>query len=216
MGDPAARPPLLIRPAWTAADLDAVYRLTHDAYVALGYVPPQPDGRLRHYGDVEAAPENVVLVAEEAGAIVGTVSVTVDGPAGLHVDHDFRAACDAVRAEGMPVGAAWRIVTLPDHRASSALVLELIRAVIDVLHRFGVTTALLSFAPNHERAYTRLLGMATIARTEGAADLRTPAVLMRADVPESARRLPPHDNPVLTTLVAERRRLLEALRRRAA
>lgn len=211
-----ADPPLTIRPAWTADDLDAVYRLTHDAYVALGYIAPQPAGRLRHYADIDAAPENVVLVGDEGGTIVGTVSVTVDGPARLHVDHDFRAACDAVRAEGAPVAASWRIVTAPDHRASSALVLELIRAVIDVVRRFGVDTVLMSFAPHHERAYSRLLGMTTLARTEGTADLSTPAVLMRASTLECARRLPPHDNPVLTTLVAERRRLLEAVRRQAA
>lgn len=207
---------MLIRPALDAADFDAVYRLTHDAYVALGYIGPQPDGRLRHYADIDAAPENMVVVAVDDDAIVGTVSITLDGPDGLHVDHDFPAACDAVRAEGRPIGAAWRIITEPGHRATMALVLDLIRATTDILGRCGIETALLSFAPRHERAYQRLLGLATIARTEGTADLRTSAVLMRGSVAEAARRLPPLDNPALATLAAERKRLLEVIRRVAA
>lgn len=207
---------MVIRPALSDDDLDQVYRLTHDAYVSLGYIDPQPDGRLRHYPDIDSAPENVVLVAEEDGMIVGTVSVTLDGPAGLHVDHDFRAACDTVRAEGQPVAAVWRIMTAPDRRSTSALVLALIRAATDVLSGFGLDTTLMSFAPHHERAYRRLLDMRTIARTEGTADLRTAAVLMRASAVESTRRLGPAANPALATLVAERRRLLDVLRRTAA
>lgn len=208
---------MLIRPIIDDQELDAVHRLIHDAYVEQGYIEPRPDGRLRHYADIEAAPENMVLVAIDGGAIVGTVSVTLDGPAGLHVDHDFRALCDDVRAEGLPVGAVWRIVTEPGHRASRALVIELIRGTIAVFQRVGVATSLCTFAPRHERAYERLLGFRTIGRAAGIdGEVSTPAVLMRIAVTEAARRLPPHDNPAIDTLVAERMRLLAMVRRVAA
>ncbi|MCC7019515.1 MAG: hypothetical protein IT332_07160 [Ardenticatenales bacterium] len=205
-----------IRPILNDAELDDVQRLTHDQYVAEGYTTPQPDGRLRYYDEIEAAPENMVLVAIDDGAIVGTVSVTLDGPAGLHVDHDFGAACAAVRAEGPTVGGVWRIVTEPDLRTSRTVILELIRSSTDVLRRFGVSTALCEFAPRHEHVYRKLLGFATVARCEGLGEVRSPAVLMRASVAEAARRLPPGDNASLATLVAERQRLLDVLRRTAA
>jgi len=205
-----------IRPVIDDTDLDHVYRMTHDAYVELGYIAPRPDGRFRHYEDVDAAPENMVLVAVEEGVIVGTVSVTLDGPAGFHVDHDFATEIAAVRAEGQPVGASWRIVTEPRHRASTAVVLELIRATVDVFARFGVATGLCTFAPRHERAYQRAIGMETIARTDGVGEVKTPAVLMRGDIATIALRWPPHDNPTLATLVAERKRLLDVVRRDAA
>lgn len=207
---------MLIRPILNDDDLDHVHRLTHDAYVEQGYITPRPDGRLRHYVEIEAAPENMVLVAIDGGEIVGTVSMTLDGPAGLHVDHDFHAACDAVRAERQPVAAVWRIVTEPGHRATQALVIELIRATISVLDRCGVVTSLCAFTPRHERAYERLLGFKTIDRCSGIKEVSTPIVLMRQSVAEAAKRLPPLDNPAIDTLVAERMRLLAVVRRVAA
>lgn len=207
---------MFIRPILSDDELDIVHRLTHDQFVAEGFARPQSDGRLRYYNDIEAAPENMVLVAVDDGMIVGTVSVTLDGPAGLHVDHDFGEQCAAIRAEGRPVGGVWRIVTDTQLRGSRTVILELIRATVDVLVRFGIPTALCEFGPHHERAYHKLLGFSTVARSTSLAQLAAPAVLMRASVAEAARRCPPHDNPTLATLVAERRRLLDALRRAAA
>lgn len=207
---------MLIRPILSDDDLDHVHRLTHDAYVAEGFAAPQLDGRLRYYAEIDAAPENMVLVAVDDDVIVGTVSVTLDGSAGLHVDHDFAAECAAIRAEGPTVGGVWRIVTEPGLRTSLTVILELIRSAADVLDRFGVETALCEFGPHHERAYRRLLGFTTVARSTLLSELTAPAVLMRVSVADAIRRLPPHVNPTLATLVAERRRLLDALRRAAA
>ena len=209
---------MLIRPATSTADLDAVYRLTHDAYIALGYCAPQPDGRLRHYTDIDTAPENMVVVVEEAGAIVGTVSITLDGPAGLPSEQRFGGAVDAIRAEGTVIGACWRLVTEPGHRATDAVLIELMRSTVTVFSGFGVDTALLSLAPRHERAYNRIFGTVTIARTSDAAGaaVSSPLVLVRGSVAAGIRRLPPDDNPALATLVAERRRLIAAVRDVAA
>jgi len=207
---------MIVRPVLSDADMDAVYRLTHDGYVEQGYIAPQPEGRLRHHVDVDAAPENMVLVAVDGSAIVGTVSITLDGPAGLHADHDFNVDCDAVRAEGWPVGAVWRIVTEPGHRASRATVLLLIQAATTVMFRADVETALCTFAPHHERAYAHLLGFRTIARSDGVREVATPAVLMRQRVADAAARIGLLEDPALATLVAERRRLIAAVRRVAA
>jgi len=207
---------MLIRPALNEADMDAVYRLTHDAYVALGYIQPRPEHMLRHYMEIEGLPENMVVVAVDDGAIVGTVSITLDGPGGLHTDHDFAGACDAIRAEGRPIGAAWRIITEPGHRATMALVVELIRAAITVFQHCGTATGLCTFAPRHERVYMRLLGFQTIARTDGVGAVNTAAVLMRGSVAEAMQRMVPPENPALATLATERMRLIAALRRAAA
>lgn len=206
---------MLIRPAFDAQELDQVYRLTHDAYVEQGYIQARPDGLLRHYAEVDAAPENMVLVAVEDGIVVGTVSVTLDGPAGFHVDHDFPAECAAIRAEGGNVGASWRIITAPGYRSSMSLVVDLIRSTIDVLHRFDVETILCSFNPRHERIYRKMFGMSTVAHSDGVGAVKSPAVLMRASISEAVKSWPPPFNPALATLAAERARLLHALSRLA-
>jgi len=207
---------MLIRPVLNTKELDQVHRLTHDAYVEQGYIQPRSDGRLRHYVDIEDSPENMVLVAVDEGAIVGTVSITLDGPAGFHTDHDFPAECRAIRAEGKSVGASWRIITAPGHRDSKALVVDLIRSTVDVLHRFEVETILCTFNPRHERIYQRLFGMVAVARTDGVGEVKSAAVLMRASISEGVKAWPSAFNPALATLVAERSRLLDLVQRVAA
>jgi|JI10StandDraft_1071094.scaffolds.fasta_scaffold16901_1 hypothetical protein len=194
---------IVIRPIFGDAELDHVHRLTHDAYVARGLTARQANGRLRYFAGVEAVPENMVLVATCEDAIVGTVSVTLDGPGGLSVDLDFKAACDAIRAEGPTIGCVWRIVTDPGLRTGVAVVLELIRSAAFVLDRFGVDTALIQLAPRHERVYQRLLGFLPVARTAALVELASPAVLMRVVVAEAVRRVPPHPNPHLAALGVE-------------
>ena len=96
---------MIIRRAISREDFEAVWRLTHDMYVAEGYAEPQPDGLLRHYPHLDAIPETVVFLAEdEDGTLLGSNSYTLDGPAGLHVDDDFRDVVDAVRAECRATG----------------------------------------------------------------------------------------------------------------
>lgn len=203
---------IVVRPVLQPSDLDEVHRLTHDAYLALGYIDPQPDGRFRHYAAVEYAPENMVLVAADGDAIVGTISATIDGPCGLPVDHDFVPTCDAVRAEGRSVGVVWRMVTTPAHRANIKLALALIGASLEVLERFGTDTVLISPTPHHERAYEHVFGLRPIARTAVTSYVRTALVLMRGSVSEAAGRISRPASWTIATLVAERRRLLTALR----
>lgn len=199
---------LVIRPIQGEAELDHIHRLTHDAYVARGLTAQQADGRLRYFAGVEGLPENMVLVATCGGAILGTVSVTLDGPGGLSVDLDFAAPCAAIRAEGPAVGCVWRIVTDPGLRTGVSVVLDLIRSAAAVLDRFGVGTALVQLGPHHERVYQRLLGFSSVARTATLSTLATPAVLMRVAVTDAARRVPSRPNPALDELVAQRRRVL--------
>ena len=169
----------------SAKDMEAVYRLTHDAYVAEGYIKPHPDGWLIHYPELDDIPETTVLVASEGKRgrrVVGTVSWTRDGKRGLHVDHDFKAEVDAVRAEGLRLGAAWRIVTTEDCRSKIAVIMALVRAVVHDMISSGMEVALFSFNPKHAGAYARLLNMDVIAERSGVAGLNAaPAVLMRAD-----------------------------------
>jgi hypothetical protein len=49
------------------------------------------------------APPGVTLIALEAAATVGTMTLRLDGPTGLAADEGYRATIDAVREQGRSV-----------------------------------------------------------------------------------------------------------------
>jgi hypothetical protein len=164
------------------AEMEDVYRLTHDCFVASGYCTPKPDGRLIHHPHLHGIPQTTVLVAVVNDEIVGTNTWTLDGPAGLHVDRDFRQEVDAIRGEGRILACSYRIVTRVGYRNERSIVTGLIRETLNQFVAIGGQTAVFSFNPKHERVYQRLLNMATIARRTDCRDFNTPLVLMRMDV----------------------------------
>jgi hypothetical protein len=174
--------------------MEAVWRLTHDEYVKMGYAAPRPDRLLRHF-DLDGIDETAVWIAEEEdaiGTVLGTISVTVDGPAGLHVDEEFRDAADAVRKEcrltGKKLAAPWRIVTRSDHHGQLAISMALINACVEHVVNQGLDVTLYTFNPRHEKFYKRMLGFETIAGPRPSPAVRNaPAVLMRGDLEVVAR-----------------------------
>ncbi|MFH1022798.1 MAG: hypothetical protein V1809_05365 [Planctomycetota bacterium] len=174
---------IVIRPVQNSGEMDDVYRLTHDSYVERGYCVPQPDGRLIHYPHLDGISETTMLVAIWNGRIVGTNSLTFDGPEGLHVDAEFKTECDVLRATGRRLGASWRIATRKDCRDERKVIMGLIRETVRSFVSEGGETCVFTFNPRHERVYQRLLNMKTVARSEGTAGLtNAPAVFMRCDV----------------------------------
>ncbi|MBK8541238.1 MAG: hypothetical protein IPL60_14730 [Ardenticatenia bacterium] len=177
-----------IRPVQTATDLDRVSRLVHDVYVSAGYFDPRPDGRLSVYGEYDPLPETLVLAAFEGDDVVGTLSITLDGPHGMSCEHDFGPACAAIRAEGRPLMAVWRNATADSHR-TSRIDLELIRTGAVFGIGLGIGTFVSTVEPSLERAYVKLFGMTTVARTDGVDGVRGAGLLMCGSVPETYARL---------------------------
>ncbi|MBI3831317.1 MAG: hypothetical protein HY291_17495 [Planctomycetes bacterium] len=180
---------LIVRPVRNAEEMDEVYRLTHDAYVGRGYNPPQPDGRLVHYPHLDAIPETTVLIAVENGRILGTNSITLDGPLGLSVDGDFKPECDAIRKERRPLATSWRIATREDLRSETRVVMGLIQETVRCGISAGVLTCMFTFNPRHERIYKKLLNLETVAQCAETKGLKNaPAILMRLDLENCPQR----------------------------
>jgi hypothetical protein len=175
-----ARP--IVRPIRNTSELQEVYRLTHDCYVNSGYCKPHPTGMVVHYAPYDHIAETTILVALLDGQIVGSVSITVDGPSGFTVDEDFNDECIAIRQEGKPVAVVWRLVVKKSEQPSRMVVVSLINEVVSRLRRFEINTALFSVNPKHENVYRRLLNMSVVARKSGSNGLENaPAVLLRGD-----------------------------------
>ncbi len=179
--------PYVVRPAQGRAELDAVHRLTHDSIVAAGYMSATPDGRLDSYPALDASPFTTVLVAVRDGTIIGTNSLTADGPLGLHTDLYFPTETNAVRRDRRRLVSSFRIATAPtvQNRLGYALILDLVKWTLVVASEaYRFETMLCTFNPKHETVYRRMLAATSLARQTRVAhgDVNAGAVLMRIDV----------------------------------
>jgi hypothetical protein len=168
------------------ADMDQVYRLTHDTLVAAGDIIPLPSGKIVSFPGLDGINETSVLVAECEGRIVGTNSLTLDGPAGLHCDHGFREETNRIRREGRPLASSWRIATSPSFRRGKRLVQDLMVETLRLCLEFELQTCLFVFPPKFESFYQRAIAAETVSRGNISVNGRDlPAVLMRADCERS-------------------------------
>lgn len=88
--NPEAPAPLSFGIAQTREELDAAFRILHDAYVGMGYMDPDPSGmRVTAY---HALPTTHTLIARWDGQVVATVSVIQDGELGIPADKIFDLA----------------------------------------------------------------------------------------------------------------------------
>lgn len=167
-----------VRLVENAAEMDAVYRLTHDAYLKQGYCTLQPNRKLVHYPHLDNISETKVLVALKNSKIVGTISFTVDGPKGLPADIDFKSEVDKLRRKGLALVSSWWIATLNEENGRK-VVMKLIVKMVELEIQTGATHFVNSCNPRHEKVYKRLLNMNTLTRKQALNGLiNQPAVLM--------------------------------------
>jgi hypothetical protein len=175
---------LIVRKVETQAELEAVYRLTHDAYVAEGYAKPQPDGMLRHYERYDRLEETDIFIAVDNGEIIGTNTLTASNLTGFPMDEDFPDEVDQIRHRsfimGRYLGASWRIATAPECRKGLAVILALIKATVERCAELGINEMIYVFNPKHVPIYKRLLGMSTVTQKHIEA-VGAPGVLMYSD-----------------------------------
>lgn len=180
---------VIIRPVRSEDELATVHLLTHDAYVAKGYVAAQPGRKLAHYSDFDHLPETTVLVAIRENEIIGTVSMTMDGPWGLTLDKDFKKICDSLRYSGRSLAVIWRLVIAKSSGPSLQLLLTLMKRIIDETGMQGANTALITVNPNHQSAYQRILNATVLSTNNFTKGLdNAPGVLLRLDY----ERYPPN------------------------
>jgi len=149
-------------------EMEDVWRLAHDVYVQEGYCKPQPDGLLIHHPELDGIWETTVIIARERGRIIGTNSITIDSNRLLHIEEIFPKQVAFVREEckqqQVRLASSWRIVTSPQSRSKTRLLLEIIWATFRIIHQVcGAEVALYTFHPKHVGFYTRVVGMTALA-----------------------------------------------------
>ena len=187
---------VVVTPVRDRCELDRVYRLVHDAYLEAGYISPQPGRRLIYCPHLDLAPETTAFVAKAGGEIVGTSTVTLDGPAGLHLDDEYPDEVAAVRREVRSLASSWRLALKASAPERVYVLLGLIRANQQLLYANGVQTCLFTLVPHFEPLYRRLFNARLIASkplghactSEQLLMFQCPTVLMRWDAESCPRR----------------------------
>lgn len=178
---------VIIRTVQNADELHAVRRLHHDSWVQEGYREPDSSGIINRSPEFDTDCNTTVFAASENEQIVGTNTLTIDGPLGVPMDHGLKHHVDEIRASCNVMAASWRISTLPGYRGSRNLVIRLIIHTIEAAQEQNVDTCIFLFNKKHERVYKRLIGATT--HGDGGAPFadapRWHSVLMRLDMSQS-------------------------------
>lgn len=124
----------------------------------------------------------ITLIASGAdGEAVGTLTLGLDGPAGLLVDGVYGSELDAARAAGRRVCELTRLAV--DERADSKTVLAALFGLAfllgRVLHR--ATDVFIEVNPRHVAFYERALGFVVAAGQQICERVKAPSVLLRLD-----------------------------------
>jgi hypothetical protein len=165
--------------------LDDVYRLTHDSLVDAGDILPQEDDQIISAPHLDRIAQTTIVIAEKNEEIVGTVSVTIDGPSGLISDNYFREETDLVRSRcNGAFCSTWRMATAKEYRGNLRLVQELILESFNIARENSCELCLFVFNERHVRVYKRLIKAEVIARKDASVDQNTqlPVVLMQMDM----------------------------------
>jgi predicted GNAT family N-acyltransferase len=169
--------------AETISDLYRVYRLCYEVYFAEGYCAYNPAGILCHYPKLDTLPEtSILMIEDDMGNLIASNTLTLDSPAGFHVDEDFPDEVNEIRQqckEQRKLAASWRIITAMGLRNTRKVVFELIRKTINLGIVKGVDYCLFSFNPKHEDFYKKYLNLETIGGVKLChAANNAPAILM--------------------------------------
>lgn len=117
--DPAPDTRLVLKIADTKEELEACFKLLHDAYVSSGFMKPAPSGlRATIY---HALPTTTTLCAKFDGQVVGTLSLIRESVFGFPLQAIFDLK--AVRARGGKIAEVSALAVHPDFRKTGGAIL---------------------------------------------------------------------------------------------
>lgn len=161
-------------------ELRGATTLVESRYAARGYLLKSDDDGLQ---------PGVTLIAAEREAIVGTLTLRLDGPEGLAADRSYADAIDAVRHARGGVCELTRLALArgADSRSVLSALFASAYVVATRLHR--VTDAFIEVNPRHVAFYRALLGFAVAAGERVCPRVMAPAVLLRLEIARLEARL---------------------------
>jgi N-acyl amino acid synthase FeeM len=169
-------------------ELKAAGDLVMRRYAWRGYMV---DARmLDHPAPGESVSAAITLIANDAaGETVGTLTLGLDGPAGLSVDDTYRSELDAVRGAGRRICELTRLAVDESAHSKSVLAALFSQAFLmgRVLHR--ATDVFIEVNPRHVAFYKRAMGFIVAAGERICERVKAPSVLLRLEAEKLEGRL---------------------------
>lgn len=129
----------------------------------------------------QGTPNRITLTATDHDAIIGTITVGLDGPEGLHAEDTFAEEVAGLRAAGHRICEFTKLAMDPVSGAKQVLA-SLFHVAYIVAYRFkGFDTLLIEVNPRHVNYYTRMLGCKVLGEERMNRRVDAPAVLLHLD-----------------------------------
>jgi hypothetical protein len=174
----AWRTSIAVRPEQVQAAQDLVQR----RYAWRGY-------RMSQQASAVEQGLQVVLLAQNAGRLMGTLTVRPDSPRGLYAESSYGDEIHALRKRGHRLGELCRLAVEEgaDWRAALDALVQSAYLVTHVVH--ALTDVLIEVNPRHVRFYRRVFGFAVAAAERMCERVGAPSMLLRLDLECFSRRL---------------------------
>ncbi len=153
--DAAPSPKLVLKLAETREELEACFRILHDAYVQTGLMDPDPSGmRVTVY---HALPTTSTLLAKYGDEVVGTLSLVRESAMGFPLQRIFEI--DAVRAAGGRVAEVSSLAVKRSFQSRGGIILfPLMKFMYEYATRcFDTRHLVIAVNPRHIGMYESLL-----------------------------------------------------------
>lgn len=183
---PISIPPgLTFQLARTKEDLEAAFKLLHNAYVEQGFIEPQDSGMrfiIQH-----ALPTTSILIAKMNDVVVGTISVMRDTPLGLPMEKAFDIS--HLKVKGQRVSEFSSLAIHPDFRRSMSGVIFFpltLYAANFAKNCFGTDYLVFNLYPHHADFYNAIFGSTYLKSQKAITEdyLGAPAAGIQLDLKE--------------------------------
>ncbi|HZP88363.1 MAG TPA: hypothetical protein VFB54_16245 [Burkholderiales bacterium] len=166
-------------------DIASAHRLVRTRYAWRGYDIPEANRNGTGAPDFE---RNVVFIAKNNGAIVGTITLGLDREEGLLAEHTYPEAIQAKREEGGVVCEVTRLAVAEDADSKPVLAALFSLAYATASAR-GVTDVFIEVTPRHAAFYSRALGFRIASKGRVCQRVGVQSALLWLEMDELEQRL---------------------------
>ena len=163
----------------TESEIAEIWHLAYTQYVQRGYIPRNPEELYVSCEHLEWIEQTTPLVAIADKAIIGTITITLDGPMGLPMERDYPTETARERQAGRPLASCWRLATANECHSSHRVSTMLMHTTAAWLMERGEPTLLMECHPRHANYYRKRIGFEKVAERSDTIGLTdAPSVLM--------------------------------------